>query len=101
LAGCSEEAVAAAEVMISELVTNAVLYGSGPIDVELHREGDILKVSVTDRGTGRPLLRNPQASDPHGRGLLVVQSLADDWGIDEHDSGKTVWFTLPCRELEP
>jgi anti-sigma regulatory factor (Ser/Thr protein kinase) len=96
LAGCTEAAVTAAELMISELVTNAVLYGSSPIEVELQRRADDVRAAVTDGGSERLVIRNPQERDPHGRGLLIVRSLAKDWGLIEFEAGKSVWFTLPC-----
>ena len=107
MADCDDEAVAAAEVMISEVVSNAVIHGASPIRLEVHHgaeadggEADFVRAAVTDGGEGRPVPLNPKESDPHGRGLLIVGSLADDWGVTEDDAGKSVWFTLPCRSSE-
>lgn len=100
LADCDDEAVAAAELIISELVTNAVLHGSEPIELELQHEADFVRAAVTDGGAGHPVPRNPQEWDPHGRGLLIVRSLAHDWGVEKHEAAKSVWFTLPCRQAE-
>jgi anti-sigma regulatory factor (Ser/Thr protein kinase) len=97
LADCDEEAVTAAELIISELVTNAVVHGSSPIEVELQRRADIVKATVTDGGAGRLVPKNPGEVDPNGRGLLIVRSLANEWGVVQYDAGKSVWFTLPCR----
>ena len=97
LADCEEEAVSLAELMISEVVTNAVVHGSSPSDVEIQRTGDVLKATVTDGGTGPPLPKNPGEHDPHGRGLLIVRSLAHEWGVLDAERGKSVWFTVQCR----
>lgn len=94
LPGATLEAV---RLMISELATNAVLYGATDYTVSLRHHRDRLTVSVTDRGRGTPRPHpGPDPSEPHGRGLLIVRELADDWGVTLHDGqgGKTVWFSL-------
>ena len=96
LGGCEEKVLLAAELMVSELVSNAVVHGSGPIQLEFLRAEDIVKATVTDRGAGRPELQDPRKDEPHGRGILIVQSLALDWGVEDCEVGKSVWFTLRC-----
>lgn len=100
LAGCSEENVEAAELMISELVTNAVVHGSVPIRIEIEHNDYAVRAVVTDAGPRMPVLRQAQTSKAHGRGLKVVSTLAHDWGVDEAESGKSVWFTLSCPSLD-
>ena len=95
---CEEEFVTAAELMVSELVSNAVLHGSSPIELELLTVGDIVRATVTDGGTGRPVPKSPESDDPHGRGLLIVRLLAHEWGVVDAGAGKSVWFTLQRRE---
>jgi anti-sigma regulatory factor (Ser/Thr protein kinase) len=97
LSGCSESTVTTAELMISELVTNAVVHGGTPIRIELEHGDNVVKATVTDGGTALPVLRHPQRSAEHGRGLMIVSSLAHDWGVVENENGKSVWFSLPCR----
>lgn len=94
---CEERVLTAAELMVSELVTNAVVHGSSPIDLELLRAEDIVKATVTDHGAGRPVPKDPGADEPHGRGLLIVGLLAHDWGVEDFEAGKSVWFTLRCQ----
>ena len=96
---CDEQAIAAAELMISELVTNAVVHGGTPIRIDLHHEegADVVRTAVTDEGEGRPVVLDPEEVDPHGRGLIIVRSLAAEWGVAEAEAGKCVWFTLPCH----
>ena len=97
LVDCEEKLVSAAELMVSELVSNAVVHGSSPIDLELLRADGIVKATVTDGGAGRPVPKNPESHEPHGRGLHIVRLLAHDWGVVEFEAGKSVWFTLLCR----
>jgi anti-sigma regulatory factor (Ser/Thr protein kinase) len=88
-----------AELLVSELVTNAVRHGGGfdvTVSVELSPGGDRLHVGVTDSGHGDPVIGSPQVRDEHGRGLQLVGLLADRWGVrrSRGSQGKTVWFEL-------
>ena len=84
-----------AAVLVSELVTNAVLHASGPITISAAYLDSILRVEVHDTDT-RPLpaLRKPSASDKTGRGLHLVALLADRWAIVPTPAGKTIWFEI-------
>ena len=95
---CEEEVFTAAELIVSELVSNAVVHGSSPIELELLRADDIVRATVTDGGAGCPVPKNPGPNEPHGRGLLIVRLLAHEWGVVELEAGKSVWFTLKLRE---
>src|SRR5256885_2322567 len=53
-----------------------------------------LRVEVRDAAAGRPERRDPSFDDLSGRGLLIVDELADRWGVDEAPPGKSVWFEL-------
>ncbi len=81
-------------LVLSELVTNAVLHGTDPIDVLVSSEGDLMRIEVSDGGSG-PGDFGPGANrgpdDLGGRGLQIVDSLARRWGIVRRDDGKTVW----------
>jgi anti-sigma regulatory factor (Ser/Thr protein kinase) len=84
-------------LMVSELATNALTHAAGGFDVSVQRTPDDVTVSVSDRGEGMPVLQAPPSSEPHGRGLRIVDRLADEWGVsssDGHERGKTVWFRL-------
>ncbi|ARQ67879.1 SpoIIE family protein phosphatase [Streptomyces marincola] len=81
-----------AELLASELVTNAVRHaGPGPIGLRLVR-ADALLCEVTDGSPALPVLREARASDAAGRGLNVVGRLARAWGSHAGGPGKTVWF---------
>ncbi len=89
-------------LMVSELATNAIVHAVTGFEVCIDRKGSKLRVEVTDLGGGRPELRAPSSDDPHGRGLQIVKTLSDKWGIVEMTSekGKTVWFTVTLQPTE-
>jgi anti-sigma regulatory factor (Ser/Thr protein kinase) len=92
----SPEVRESATVMVSELATNALLHAASGFVLRIDRDDASVTVSVTDRGDGGvPRLRDPQSTDPHGRGLRIVDALADEWGVETTwDGGTTVWFRL-------
>jgi anti-sigma regulatory factor (Ser/Thr protein kinase) len=80
---------------VSELATNALLHGVPParcfrLDLSLATDG-VLRVEVHDSGPGEIHPAHPSPYAEHGRGLLLVEALADDWGVRERDPGKVVW----------
>ena len=81
--------------MTSELVTNVVRHVGAPITVRALRQPSSIRVEVVDPSGEPPVARHPQPLDEHGRGLLLVDSLASQWGVTQHDEdGKTVWFEI-------
>lgn len=84
-----------AQLLVSELVTNAVRHGAPPI--ELHvccAGGDRLEIRVRDSDPRTPAPRSADEDAEGGRGLLLVDLVSDAWGHEEDEDGKTVWFTL-------
>ncbi|MFF7274960.1 ATP-binding SpoIIE family protein phosphatase [Streptomyces griseorubiginosus] len=81
------------ELVVSELVTNAVRYGRPPIRLRLIRDSSLL-CEVSDAGSTTPHLRRARAFDEGGRGLLLVAQLAERWGTRHARQGKTVWAEL-------
>ena len=80
-----------AVLMVSELVTNAVLHGVGAISLRVDAESDTVRIEVADEGNAA-LAPNPAPSAYGGWGLRIVEQLADDWGVG---AGSTkVWFRL-------
>ncbi|WP_030856399.1 SpoIIE family protein phosphatase [Streptomyces sp. NRRL S-37] len=87
------------ELMVSELVTNAVLHSHArPVALRLVR-GDTLLCEVEDDDHELPTLLDARPADEFGRGLRVVSTLARQWGTSRTTTGKSVWFelTLPRR----
>ncbi|MFG2307843.1 PAS domain S-box protein [Streptomyces sp. NPDC048566] len=83
-----------AELLLSEILTNAVLHAQGPIGLHLCRTTTDLTVEVSDRSPRLPQPRMAAEDEESGRGLILVRALADDWGVRPTDTGKTTWFTL-------
>jgi anti-sigma regulatory factor (Ser/Thr protein kinase) len=84
-------------LLLTELVTNAVRYGEGPVDLALVEDPTLFRVDVADQGHAMPVM-DPTADllSDRGRGLLLVESLARAWGVTPvPDVGKRVWFELP------
>ncbi|MGV8966064.1 MAG: ATP-binding protein [Cellulomonas sp.] len=88
------------ELLTGELVANAALHGpaQGLIRVRVGRAGWVVRVAVRDDSSTVPVVRHPEPTAANGRGLELVDSLATAWGIDHHDDGKTVWFSV---DLDP
>jgi anti-sigma regulatory factor (Ser/Thr protein kinase) len=96
-ATCSEHhgtVVDDAVLLVSELVTNSVLYGGPPVVVAVDCDGDALQVRVRDGSTSLPARRAATTSDENGRGLQLVADLTSSWGVDPEGTGKHVWFVL-------
>ncbi len=88
------ELIPTAELLVSELVTNAVRYAQGKIGLRLVLEGGLV-CEVLDDSAALPRLRHPDDDDERGRGLQVVSQLAQRWGARRATSGKVVWCELP------
>ena len=89
-----DDAVDVATLLVSELVTNAVLHAATPIELscELDRSG--VYVSVRDESPAMPGRRHYDDDALTGRGLEMVELLADTWGVEPDGTGKAVWFRL-------
>ncbi|MFE9093350.1 ATP-binding protein [Streptomyces sp. NPDC007264] len=87
-----------AELLTSELVTNALVHTDREAVLTVTVSARGLHVEVRDFVGRRP---RPRAANPddgtHGRGLMLVQSLADAWGVRPHGVGKAVWFDLAAE----
>nr|WP_069886640.1 ATP-binding SpoIIE family protein phosphatase [Streptomyces luteocolor] len=81
------------ELLVSEVVTNAVRYASRPITLRLLRT-DVLRCEVGDDVPQLPRLRQARATDEGGRGLYLVNKMARRWGATRLSTGKVVWFEL-------
>ena len=82
------------QLMASELCTNAVRHGSAPVIISVDCHDHEVTVVVTDAGSeGRPARQSAGADDATGRGLQIVEELADEWGTSQGAHNETVvWF---------
>jgi PAS domain S-box-containing protein len=84
------EVAGVTELLVSELVTNAIRYTDGPVELRLIYNR-VLICEVSDTGSTAPHLRRAHAYDEGGRGLLLVAQLAERWGTRQTTQGKTIW----------
>lgn len=88
--GLDEDTVDATELIVSELVTNAVRYGTPPLRLRLLLDST-LTCEVHDGSTAAPHLRHARTVDEGGRGLFIVSRLASHWGARHGPDGKVLW----------
>jgi hypothetical protein len=92
-----EDTCDSAALVVSELVTNAIVHtASRRVVCELHDGEDLVRIAVRDEGCapGEPH-PSPRPEEEHGRGLLLVDALCHSWGAHEHGPGLLVWAELP------
>ncbi len=89
-----EDLIPTTELLVSELVTNAVRYAQGKIGLRLILEGGLV-CEVLDNSAALPRVRHPGEEDERGRGLQVVSQMAQRWGARRTLSGKVVWCEQP------
>ncbi|MDQ0580327.1 hypothetical protein QF030_002505 [Streptomyces rishiriensis] len=110
-----EDTCDTAALVISELVTNAIVHtASDTVVCELHDGDDLVRIAVRDQGCapGEPHPSPQRPEEEHGRGLLLVEALCHAWGAQEHGPGLLVWADLtrkadalrdpaePCNSLD-
>ncbi|MCR6688299.1 MULTISPECIES: ATP-binding protein [Cellulomonas] len=95
-AGIGGAANQTAELLTGELVANTVVHGPRDADVIVRVQvlGSILRVEVHDEGPGGVTLRRTEPTAPSGRGLALVDALAESWGTTTDGDGTLVWFEL-------
>jgi anti-sigma regulatory factor (Ser/Thr protein kinase) len=81
-----------ARLVVSELVTNAVVHAGTTIDLSMSIREDVLRIEVTDCGVDRPQVWTEAFTS--GRGLPIVQAIGRAWGVLDLGSAKTVWCEL-------
>ncbi|WP_256104061.1 ATP-binding protein [Streptomyces sp. ODS05-4] len=88
-----------AVLLVSELVGNAVRHtGARVFGLRLHRRRGSIRVEVRDPSRGLPCLLPVRETDVSGRGLFLVDTLADRWGVDLLPRGKTTWFEMRVHD---
>jgi anti-sigma regulatory factor (Ser/Thr protein kinase) len=98
LAGWNLEAlIEVAALVVSEVVTNAVVHARSDAELSLERTPTALRITVTDQGTGTPTPRQLTPGSDGGRGLMIVQKLSTSWGSEPTGAGNRVWAELPIE----
>ncbi|MEV4065367.1 ATP-binding protein [Nonomuraea dietziae] len=87
-----------AELLVSELVANAVRHGRGPVLLTLSAQDGLLRCEVGDAGDTLPEMRPALEDDENGRGLFLLDLLSCCWGANRTPAGKVVWFELSVKE---
>lgn len=85
-----DDAAFTTELVVSELVTNAIRYGHAPIELRLIHDQALL-CEVSDASTTAPHLRRARVFDEGGRGLLLVAQMSRRWGSRQTAAGKAIW----------
>ena len=96
-AGLPEEMVYTARLLVTELVSNAVLHGRGTVLLTVAVDLGVLRAEVHDESSDPPVVEDGSPLSEHGAGLRLVAALASSWGTcprDDGQPGKRVWFTL-------
>ena len=78
-------------LLVTELVTNAILHARTPMQLTMEAQPDHVRICVEDRSRERPEVRHYDADAVTGRGLALVEQLSSSWGIETNSSGKVVW----------
>ncbi|MFF8905830.1 SpoIIE family protein phosphatase [Streptomyces olivaceoviridis] len=86
-----EDAAPTMELIVSELVTNAIRHARPPVRLRLILQGAALTCEVSDGSSTSPYLRQAHTFDESGRGLFIVSQLAQRWGTRHDSRGKTIW----------
>jgi PAS domain S-box-containing protein len=95
-----DDAAFVTELVVSELVTNAIRHAESPIQLRLIRDRTLI-CEVSDGSSTAPHLRKARALDEGGRGLLLVSQLTERWGTRQTKHGKTIWAEQPLRANLP
>ncbi|MEX0795998.1 MAG: ATP-binding protein [Acidimicrobiia bacterium] len=80
--------------VVSEIVTNAILHARTTFVVSVSPDPTAIRVEVTDGSSSFPARGKYDPTQPTGRGLAIVDAMADRWGVATEPTGKTVWFEL-------
>ncbi|WP_060886330.1 SpoIIE family protein phosphatase [Streptomyces caniscabiei] len=95
-----EDASFVTELIVSELVTNAIRYGAPPVRLRLIRDRALM-CEVADGSSTSPHMRRAHAFDEGGRGLMLVAQLTQRWGSRQTSAGKTIWAEQPLPPTSP
>lgn len=98
--GCSD-LVDSVSLLVSELVTNAVVHAHSEVELVVHLQRDRVRVEVIDAADEVVHRRDASSEAQSGRGMALIEALATSWGIDTLLAGKSIWFEVPRTPTEP
>jgi len=93
-AGLPEALVDDARLLTAELVSNAIRYGTGHIEMRVQAAPDQVLVEVLDQSIEEPKLLPLDPERPGGNGMRVVEAIAHQWGVTHFPNAKSVWFVV-------
>lgn len=94
LDGAGTDLIATAELLVSELVANAIEHATGPPDVNVVVLDHAIRIEVFDDDNTPPKMKTPAPTEPTGRGLTIVDRLASRWSTEHVGTAKIIWFEL-------
>ena len=88
------------DLVFTELISNAVRHGGGLREAQLANTGEHLRLVAADNDPRAPAVRVRRADQPNGRGMHLIQAIADRWGVHRHhiETGKRIWADLRFRQ---
>lgn len=92
-----EDAVLVASELVGNAIRHAAAAGSTTLAVSWDVDSSGIRVYVGDPSDKQPEVRNAGDDDPGGRGLMIVDAMCDQWGVERGDRGKTVWAHVPMH----
>lgn len=92
--GFSTEVIDDAVLLTSEAVTNAVVHAGTPIDLVVTVDAAMARIEIHDGHPDLPVVGNPAPDDVSGRGLRVIEALAEAWGVHHSSDGTCLWFEI-------
>ena len=88
---CTDDAIETIALLVTELVTNAILHARTPLQLTLESRPDHARICVEDASNEQPTVRHYETDAVTGRGLALVEELASSWGVETTATGKVVW----------
>jgi anti-sigma regulatory factor (Ser/Thr protein kinase) len=92
---CSDDMIDTVALLVTELVTNAILHARTPLQLTLESHPGHVRICVEDASSERPAVQSYEPDAVTGRGLALVQQLSSSWGVDVTPAGKVVWCEVP------
>lgn len=90
-----------AALVTSELATNSVVHAGSPFRAQVDHTGEVIRITIEDTGAGRAEGRTATQQEVDGRGVQIIDALAQSWGSDLRLGGKTVWAEFPASTPRP